>query len=336
MANIYNWDVIAANNANADSAIDWAEGMSPASVNDSARVMMGRVKEILVDIGGSIVATGTANVIAVSAQSAFTTLANGRIVSFRAIATNTQSTTLNVNATGAKPVLKATGGGIIALAGREIQSGAMYTVQYSTDLNSGNGAWLLLNPTLSATPSGVVTDYAGINAPEGWLLCYGQAVSRTTYADLFAAIGTTYGAGDGSTTFNLPDIRGRNTVGKDNMGGTSADRLNGFSEGINGDVLGATGGAERHILTASQNGPHDHGGATGSAGGHAISVNIPLGAISGSGGAFFQTSGTPQGVSDVLTGNSAPDHAHTITASGTGEPHNNVQPGIVFNKIIKI
>lgn len=75
-------------------------------------------------------------------------------------------------------------------------------------------------------PSGVLVPYAGATAPSGWLLCFGQAVSRTTYAALFAAIGTSWGVGDGSTTFNLPDMRGRVAAGQDNMGGTAAGRLN--------------------------------------------------------------------------------------------------------------
>ena len=62
-------------------------------------------------------------------------------------------------------------------------------------------------------PPGMITPYAGKTAPEGWLLCDGSAVSRTTYADLYAAIGTTYGAGNGSTTFTLPDLRGRVPAG---------------------------------------------------------------------------------------------------------------------------
>lgn len=73
---------------------------------------------------------------------------------------------------------------------------------------------------------GLVLPYAGGSAPPGWLLCYGQAVSRATYAGLFEAIGTVYGTGDGSTTFNVPDMRGRVAAGKDNMGGTAAGRLN--------------------------------------------------------------------------------------------------------------
>ena len=62
-------------------------------------------------------------------------------------------------------------------------------------------------------PPGMIAPYAGKTAPEGWLLCDGSAVSRTTYAALYAAIGTTYGAGNGSTTFTLPDLRGRVPAG---------------------------------------------------------------------------------------------------------------------------
>lgn len=65
-----------------------------------------------------------------------------------------------------------------------------------------------------ALPSGALIPYAGASAPTGFLLCDGAAVSRTTYADLFTAIGTTYGAGNGSTTFNVPDLQGRAPVGK--------------------------------------------------------------------------------------------------------------------------
>lgn len=74
-------------------------------------------------------------------------------------------------------------------------------------------------------PVGTMLPYAGGAAPANFALCFGQAVSRTTYAALFAIIGTTYGTGDGSTTFNLPDMRGRVAAGADNMGGTAANRL---------------------------------------------------------------------------------------------------------------
>lgn len=79
--------------------------------------------------------------------------------------------------------------------------------------------------TSSILPAGVCFPYFGTTAPTGYLLCFGQAVSRTTFSLLFTAISTTYGAGDGSTTFNLPDARGRALFGKDDMGGTASNRL---------------------------------------------------------------------------------------------------------------
>jgi len=101
--------------------------------------------------------------------------------------------------------------------------------------------------------SGMLMPYAGATAPTGWLLCYGQAVDRTTYADLFAVVGTTYGAGDGSTTFDLPDLRGRVVAGKDDMGGTSANRLTSSANGdLNGDGLGNSGGSQTHTLALTE------------------------------------------------------------------------------------
>ena len=74
-------------------------------------------------------------------------------------------------------------------------------------------------------PVGMITAFAGAYAPTGWLLCVGQAVGRSEYGRLFSVIGTTYGAGDSSTTFNIPDLRARVPIALDNMGGTSADRI---------------------------------------------------------------------------------------------------------------
>ena len=84
----------------------------------------------------------------------------------------------------------------------------------------------VIDPSFGGTPTGCVFSFARSTAPSGWLLCYGQAVSRTTYAALFAVISTTYGVGDGSSTFNLPDLRGRSVAGKDDMGGSAASVLN--------------------------------------------------------------------------------------------------------------
>lgn len=102
-------------------------------------------------------------------------------------------------------------------------------------------------------PPGTVMAYAGSTAPTGWLLCNGQAVSRSTYANLFAAVSTTYGNGDGSSTFNLPDTKGRTVVGV----GSGAD--------LTARSLNDRGGAETVTLTAAQSGlvGHGHGNSFG-------------------------------------------------------------------------
>jgi len=86
----------------------------------------------------------------------------------------------------------------------------------------------------SAGIIGEVRMFAGPSSavPAQWYLCYGQAISRSTYASLFAVIGTAWGAGDGSTTFNLPDLRGRSLFGQDNMGGVPANRLTSGVSGV--------------------------------------------------------------------------------------------------------
>src|SRR5262249_9690654 len=89
-------------------------------------------------------------------------------------------------------------------------------------------------------------------------LPFGQAISRTTYATLFALIGTTFGGGDGSTTFNIPDLRGRAVFGLDNMGGAAASRITVGGGNFPGATSGATGGAENHTLTTGEIPSHSH------------------------------------------------------------------------------
>lgn len=342
MASIYDWSSTASSNATADSGINWQEGQAPSTVNDSARTMMKRLKDFITDIGGSIVAGGTANAVTLTAATGFTAYADGLVVAFKAGADNTGAVTVNVNSIGAKAIRKFTQDGEAALGAGDLQEDGVYILQYSADANAAAGGWLLLNPSPPiAWPVGSVLDYAGASAPTGWLFCYGQAISRTTYAALFAILSTTYGAGDGSTTFNLPDLRGRVVAGKDDMGGSSANRLTNQSGGLNGDVLGASGGAETHQLTSGEMAAHTHSAgtlATASSGAHTHDVTFNQSDANGN----AALGGTSSAANETRSGaaQSAGAHTHTIAGStgsiGSDTAHNNVQPTFILNKIIKI
>jgi microcystin-dependent protein len=148
-------------------------------------------------------------------------------------------------------------------------------------------------------PSGVILPYPGTAAPSGWLLCNGLAYSRTTYAVLFGILGTRFGAGDGSTTFTLPDLRDRVPVG-----------YNAVSVVFN--VLGKTGGSESHLLTEDELPIHSHPG-TGRAGNVSAGSGLTVAAVQGSGSANAWPTGD----------------------TGLNRAHNNLQPYIVLNYIIK-
>lgn len=192
-------------------------------------------------------------------------------------------------------------------------------------------------------PVGAVIPFAGVSAPASWLFCFGQNVSRTAYSALFTAIGTTYGAGDGSTTFTLPDLRGRVVAGQDDMGGSSANRLTGQSGGLNGDALGATGGAETHTLATAQLPSHSHvvdmGGArsTSANGSHSHSFSYDDRNKSGDGSAVADLSNSGK----TKTTSTVGSHTHTFDipafnsgSAGSGSAHNNVQPTLILNYMI--
>lgn len=149
-----------------------------------------------------------------------------------------------------------------------------------------------------SSPVGTVVDFAGASAPSGWLMCDGATVSQTTYAALYAVIGHTYGADPGGGNFILPNAAQRVTVGKHSSGTF--------------DTLGKTGGAETHQLTVAELAAHTH----------TVSNNA----------------GSPlPSATSRIANSSDTSHPSTQTSSSTGSNavHNNLQPYIVFNKIIK-
>jgi microcystin-dependent protein len=164
--------------------------------------------------------------------------------------------------------------------------------------SDGSGLeWFTPSQSSSSNPVGTILSFASATAPSGYLVCDGSAVSRTTYSDLFTVIGTTWGAGDGSTTFNIPDLRGRTQIGS------------GQGSSLTSRTLGQIGGAETHTLTIQEMPAHTH--------------SLP----SVNGGGDYK-----HGLNVVAnTGNpTAPTRSE-----GGSQPHNNMQPFSVVTFIIK-
>lgn len=174
-----------------------------------------------------------------------------------------------------------------------------------------------------AAPVGTVTQYAGSSAPTGYLLCDGSAVSRSTYADLFTILSTTYGAGDGSTTFNLPDLRGRVPMGAGTgaqNGGSGTGVISGGTA-LTARTRGAFGGDER-LAT------HNHGITDP---GHSHTYSVPITNTSGgTAGAFGNVNATWHSPSTSSVGTGI-----TINNNVSGGSGGNMPPFVVLNHIIK-
>lgn len=189
-----------------------------------------------------------------------------------------------------------------ALANINLGSNKIYNLANGTASTDAANYGQLTSAVSAAMPTGSLTMYGGASAPTGFLLCDGTAVSRTTYASLFAVISTTYGVGDGSTTFNVPDLRQRFPLGKAASG--------------TGATLGGTGGAIDHthsvpahyhsmsgagttLATGTESANHTHNLGYG--------TNLAAGAIA--------KPGSFSGTSLADTGTQSANHTHAITGS---------------------
>ncbi|MDP3076659.1 phage tail protein [Bradyrhizobium sp.] len=324
---LYKWSQTASADATADSTINWAEGQSPSSVNDSARAMMAATAKYRDDIAGAIVTAGISTAYTVSSYEVFETLVhlNGQMIAFTPHVTNGATVTLNVDSLGARPLRSAPG--VELLAGTLIQ-GTPYVVVY----NHASAAFYLHgffgNPY--NIPLGGGLPFFGPTAPNSsFVFPYGQAISRATYSALFALFGTTYGTGDGSTTFNVPDLRGRVLAGKDDMGGNPASRLTPSYFGTSAAALGAVGGGESHTLTTAQLAAHTHVNTLIDPG-HAHNYGQVADAP---GGSAIQSARNGTGSTTAMNTTGVT----IINASaGGGGAHNNVQPTIICNYILRI
>lgn len=148
-------------------------------------------------------------------------------------------------------------------------------------------------------PVGSVIMFAGLNAPTGYLECDGSAINRVTYSNLFTAIGTVWGAGDGITTFNLPSMARKTAIGR---GGASTTTI--------GNTIGSIGGEETHVLTINELPPHNHSGN------------------------YYQSSPTA-GTGVAYAPTNGASTVSSVPYQGGGASHNIMQPSAIFMFIIK-
>jgi len=337
----YNWSTTPANNATSDPTCPFPEGMAPSAVNDGVRGAMARLREFGNDIAGAIVTTGLATAYSVTSFEGFTSLATlaGQAIAFTPHVTCGATVTLNVDLLGARPLRTSPG---VELAAGTIVQGTPYVATY----NATDGAFYLHsfygNPY--NIPVGGMMPFLSVTAPNSsFVLPYGQAISRATYATLFALVGTTFGGGDGSTTFNVPDLRGRAVFGLDTMGGAAAGRVTAAAGGVDGTTVGANGGGQTVTLSRA-NLPNTqiqmtatNGGITEPNGGQGHLHTFPQLFSGGSGGLMgggpYALPGSTQDTGYSTTGISV---QFNLNGNVTQAPVQNLPPSIIVPWILRV
>jgi microcystin-dependent protein len=322
---VYRWSQTASDNGNSDPTVNFLEGQTPGSLNDSGRAMIAALRKYVDDISGAIVTGGTATSYTVASYSAFDNLAHmsGTMIAFTPHATNGATVTLNVDGLGAKPLRSAPSTEL--LAGTLI-AGTPYIALY----NNSDAAFYLhgfYGQAYNVPLLGGLDYWDSVTPNSSFIFPAGQAISRTTYPAAFARWGTTFGAGDGSTTFNVPDKTGRVSVMKE----ATATRLTTAVSGVDGATMGAAGGTQSKTLVTA-NLPAYTPGGTISNGAISISHNAIAGSSTTGGGQF--ACGGNSGASI-----SASQGTSTFTGTaqgGTSTAFAIVPPTIVCNYIIRI
>lgn len=352
---LWKWSTTAATNNTVDSTINYQEGQSPASLNNSARAAMAAIAKYRDDISGNLVTTGTSTAYAVTTNQGLTALTDGFMFRARVSVANGASPTINVDSLGAKPIRDVYG---TTVDTNGMLSGSIRSFTY----DSTDDAWLL-GETQPGVPPGTIFMHVRTDAPAGWVRANGRTIgdassSATERADddtayLFALLWAYYsntvcpvsgGRGASSAadyaahkTIGLPDLRGRAMFGLDDMGNSAASVLT-ASTIVGPTTNGASGGAEQVILNSLQIPSHTHSfsATTSSDGAHTHTVaSVPSSGGSGTtgGGSISQNTTT-------YTTSSNGAHTHTVSgtsgSAGSSGGHTNIPPAFLTTFIIKL
>lgn len=282
------------------------------------------------DIHGIIVTTGSGTAYTAASSQVVTSNANDYTIQFTPGSTNTGPVTLSVDSNTPQPLRFLTG---VDLPAGVLISGSLYQASY----RAATSEWLLHSSPLAQPfliPVGGIIDYGGATAPNvNFVLPQGQAINRATYATLFSLFSTTYGSGDGSTTFNVPDLVGRVVAMRD--GGSA--RLSTSYFGSNPANLGAANGSESSMLVTANLPAYTPAGSVGITDpGHAHTFTaieqtggnvVAGGSTTNHNNASTSTTGAATGISATFSG---------AAQGGTSTPFRTVQPTIVLNKILRV
>lgn len=345
---IWDWSLTPSNNDTADGDINWVEGQLPSTVNNSARQMMTRVKQLLNDLSGVNTTAGTASAYTLTASSSFTTLADGRMVGFKAHANNDVAATINVNLLGAKSLRRMTSSGDTALVANDICEGGIYTLIYSSTAASGTGGWIvasgvnrpaagdLTGVVPNASISGAYTGFTDITAsgtitaaefvgawaylPAGTRMLFQQTNAPTGWTKdtsfnnkalrLVSGSVSTGGTADFTTVFasRTPEGTLNNVVATGTVGSTTLTTAQIPSHSH--AVSGSTG-------TVSADHSHNYSGTTSTNGSHAHSNSQNLVSAGGSGSTGVEYK-TNDGFVAGFPTNAAGDHAHSFSGTTSG------------------
>lgn len=329
-AAIWQWSLTAGNNATADPSIGWAEGMSPSSVNDSARAMMSVIAGWRNDISATNTTAGTSTAYTLTtSEGVNTTPVNGQMLAFIAHATN-----------GATPTLTADGGNTypLWLNGAAVPSGTLVAgTPYRIAFNTSNAAWLLeagYGSPFTIPLGGILWSTAPTAPNSNFVAPSGQCISTTTYATYWVQQGSPASGACPGGQFAIIDMRGRVAAGLDTLNASAAGRLTSAATGCGtamtsvGAVCAAT---ESTTLTTAQLAAHSHG-TTEAPHSHGI-TNIQKATSSTLGNVWYfgsVNSGTTSVTTDTALTNL------TINSAGGGGAHTNVQPTIGLIPYLRI